>query len=335
VAELVFPIAAVAFTFLVLVPLLALLSRAVLSRRRRLATTWSDFGSAGTFAWLVAPTFVPVAWLISAALHQLEPAPGADPCVTNHVSAEACFDVALLVTFVAIGLFAVTSWRAWRERPQLRLDRTYLLAPASRRVRELVARDPALRGLRVDVVGGAPAPVFSLDLLRPRVVVDACFVTDSDDEVLRAALLHERAHIDGRDPLRGFVARLGLALNPVGGWLAPDYERWRRAREAQCDGEAVAWGGQPLALAHGILHAARFRCAGHLPEGATALCGHDATALRLRLALLLDGPPRPRRSLGHLVLAVALIAALTTPHIDGFGLLEVFHSEVERLVHGH
>lgn len=86
-----------------------------------------------------------------------------------------------------------------------------------------------------------------------------------------------------------------------------------------------------MALAEGILKAARFRCGGLVPGA--ALCGHNGAALKLRLALLLQGPPAPVRTIGHVVLAAGVFAALTVPHIDGLGLLEHFPFEVERLLH--
>ncbi|CAN0447766.1 unnamed protein product, partial [Laminaria digitata] len=125
-----------------------------------------------------------------------------------------------------------------------------------------------------------------------------------------------------------------LSVNPAGVLLASDFERWRSAREAACDGEAVHRGGKPLALAEGIVRAARFRCGGLSPHGA-ALCGQNRAALKLRLALLLAGPPTPVRTFGHVVLFVGVFAALAVPHIESLGALEHFHFEVERLLHPH
>ena len=68
--ELAFPIAAVVVTFGLVVPLLTLLSRTALWRLRQRTTRWADFGSDGTFAWLVVPTLVPIVWLTSSAFHQ-------------------------------------------------------------------------------------------------------------------------------------------------------------------------------------------------------------------------------------------------------------------------
>ena len=178
---------------------------------------------------------------------------------------------------------------------------------------------------------GSQEPIYTSGLLPPTVVLDACFLEDADPEVLRAALLHEHAHVAGMDTLRCFLVRLCLSINPARAWLAPNYERWRSAREAACDGEAVHRGGEPLARAQGILRAARVECAGCGPC-AVPLCGHDLAALKLRLALLMGTPARPVKTLGHVALFVGIVAVLAIPHVDGLDLFDVLHSEVERLL---
>ncbi|MCA9564237.1 MAG: M48 family metalloprotease, partial [Myxococcales bacterium] len=179
---------------------------------------------------------------------------------------------------------------------------------------------------------GAPEPAFTYGLFRPTLVLDACFVREIDDPSLRAVLLHELAHIAGRDMFRRFMFRLCRAINPAGALLDADFAHWCSAREAACDSEAVERGGSPLALAHSILRAARFRCATPL-LGIAALCGHEMASLRLRLALLLEGPARPRKSFGHAVLLVVCAIALAIPHLHPFAVLDAFHLSVEQLLH--
>ncbi len=330
-AELVFPAVALALTFLILMPGLTLVSRAALARRRARASSWADFGGDGSFAWLVAPSLLPVAWLASSALHQSEPQQAAVRCLVEHTPAAlTCLDAALLLGVLVVGV-GVAAARHLRGTPAVRsLPATH---PLARRLASLAAASPGLRGLRVVVAHQAPAPVCSVGLWRPRAVVDACFAEGADDAMLRAALLHEAAHIRSRDPLRSALAALAFALNPASAWLAEDLERWRHAREALCDALAVQRGGDPLALAEGITRAARFSCAGEAACGVSRLCGRPAGALRLRLALLLHGPPSPRRTLGHLALAAALVAALAAPHHEGVAALDHLHTAVERALH--
>lgn len=330
--EFVFPLAAVVATFFVLIPLLTVVSRAVLAIRRRRAASWASFGSEATFAWLVAPTLVPVLWLTSAALHQNEPARTAASCFFDHGEATTCADTLLLLGFLLIGMTATVGLRLWREWPRVvlrQLDDGHELV---QQVARVVKVDAHLRRLRIAVVRDCAEPICTLGLLRPIVVIDACFVRDTDPKMLRAALLHEHAHIAGRDILRSFVARLCLSANPAGALLGPDLDRWRSAREAVCDSEAVQRGGDPLALAESLVRAARFRCGGLSPHS-VSLCGHSGAALKLRLTLLLNGPPVPIRTIGHLALAVGICAAVAMPHFGSSGLLEHFHFEIERLLH--
>ena len=328
--ELLFPLAAVSATFLIMIPALTVLSRAALAWKRTRTNTWASFGSESIFAHLIAPTLIPTLWLTSSALHQSEPMSTQASCLVTHTHATTCSDAVLLLSLLLGGMLVTIGFRAWRERPQIRPQLLGKDAPSARRVARIIAENSALYGLRVLVARQLTAPVFTIGWIRPRVMLDACFVADVDDEMIRATLLHERAHVVGFDTLRGFIARVCLSMNPVGWLLAPDFQRWQCAREAQCDGMAVHQGGEPLALAEGIIRAARFQCSG-APWGAALLCGHDAATLKLRLALLLDGPPRPTRTLGHVLLGVVVILALVLPHLQGTGVLEHFHFEVERL----
>lgn len=328
--EILFPLAAVAATFCLVIPLFTLVSSGVLSLIRRRTSSWASFGSEATFAWLVAPTLLPVLWLTSSALHQIEPMRTTETCF-NHVETTACVDALMLFGLMLVGVAASVGIQLWRERPQVVLRRLEGDHELVQRVGRIIRDDAHLSMLRIVIVCASTEPIYTLGLIRPIVVVDACFIREADEQMLRAALLHEHAHITGFDTLRSFIVRLCLGANPVGSLLAADFERWRNAREAVCDSEAVHRGGEPLALAEGILRAARFRCGG-LVTGA-ALCGHSSAALRLRLALLMHGPPAPVRTLGHAVLAVGVFVALTVPHIESLGLLEHFHFEVERLLH--
>jgi Zn-dependent protease with chaperone function len=200
---------------------------------------------------------------------------------------------------------------------------------------------PALARRRVAVVREAPAPAFVHGWLAPRIVLDAAFVdAETDDRVLAAVLLHEAAHADARDPLRSFGARLCLALNPAGGRLRAELSHWQQAREIACDIEAVTRGGDPLALAQGIVRAARRQNRAPRPHALplpspaalAALCGHEPAALRLRIALLLEPIPPAATDRSHRLLLIAVIVAALAPHLIAPGAFESFHHLVERLV---
>ena len=330
--ELLFPLAALAVTVLVLIPASSLVSHIVLESKRRHSSSWTDFGSESTFAWLVTPTLLPVLWLTSSVLHSSEASTPHTSCLIEHVRPDACLDVFILQAILLIGMSTMLVHRIWSDWPSLPaqcLEHDHELVRATRR---FVEADPVLHGMRIIVVRGSREPIYTLGFLRPTVVLDACFLKDADAEVLRAALLHEHAHITGMDTLRFFLTRLCLSINPARALLIPNYERWRGAREAACDGEAVHRGGEPLALAQGILRAARFECAGCGPCAAP-LCGHDLAALKLRLALLMGTPARPVKTPGHVALLIGIITILIIPHVEGLELLDVLHTEVERLLH--
>lgn len=330
--ELLFPLAALALTFLVLVPALTLVSRAVLVRRRQDAASWAEYGKGSTYAWIVAPVLVPVAWLWSSALHEIEAGAALRSCFLDHAD-PGCVDTLLLLGLLLAGgltLGARQLQLARRGMPAVSPNHSVALRG---KLSGVVAQSVALGRARIRVVSGSAIPVYTSGLFRPTISVDACFLKSADDEIVLAALLHECAHIAGHDTLRVFVAQLCLRLNPLAQLLRPELDRWRNAREACCDGDAVAAGGQPLALAEGILRAARFDCFESPHSAIATLCGHDRHVLKLRLMLLMDSPLRSARSLGQLSLLLAVFCAITAPHFDGLQLLSAFHFEVERLLH--
>lgn len=318
--DLLFPFVAIAVTFFVITPLMSLLSLKALEHRRQ-ELSLTKFGSESTFGWLVAPTLLPLVWLVSSAIHQAE----------SVVAEKGCTDTVVLLGVLLVGFGGFITFRLWRESPEFTHTTLSEGHPSTQRVRRIVSRDRRLRKLEIDVVHSSPEPLYTHGLLTPKVVIDACFVEHVDDAMLHAALLHEHAHIRSRDTVRNFVVRLSLAINPLGNWLRPDFERWRTAREAACDQEAVHHGGDALALAEGIVCAVRFRCESLHPTWA-ALAG-PALALKLRLALLVSGPEPPLKSLGYRALFGLGILAIWLPHIQSLAALDFLHAEVERLLH--
>lgn len=331
-SELLFPIAALVVTFFVLIPLCTFLSCAVLKSLRDRARVWTDFASEATFAWIVAPVLLPALWLFSSTLREGLGARSAGGCLVDHAGVAACIDGLLLLASL-LGLMGLTLvFRLWRELPRGELNALANDHPLVESVSALCATDPYLSTLRVRVVECSPEPLYTRGLFRAQVVLDACFVREADREMMRAALLHEHAHILGFDTLRSFVARLCLRVNPAGKLLEPDFQRWLVAREASCDGSAVHRGGDALALAQSIIHAARFQC-GALPRAHASLRGNGRQAMKLRLALLMDGPSTPEESRGDRVLALALVVAALAPQVFDVVALERFHFAVERLLH--
>jgi hypothetical protein len=100
--------------------------------------------------------------------------------------------------------------------------------------------------------------VSTVGLLQPQVVFSPFLAKQLQDEVIRAALAHERAHAAHRDPLRIWVAQLLTDLQ----WPWPAAERrlreWLDALELARDEEARARGTDGAELAAAVLASARF-----------------------------------------------------------------------------
>ena len=157
------------------------------------------------------------------------------------------------------------------------------------------------------------------------------FAAALSDEALASALGHENEHVRALDPLRYFVLKLALAVNPFGKFLlAPHAARWKVAREAHCDREAVIHGATPLSLAEAIVRAAR------PGQESVALGTGDMNVVKFRVRLLLAFAERSPmrccnegRSAIHIALALVFLALLL-PHRAGTEPLDVLHSSAEQ-----
>ncbi|MCA9645458.1 MAG: M56 family metallopeptidase, partial [Myxococcales bacterium] len=173
-----------------------------------------------------------------------------------------------------------------------------------------------LRG-RIHVVEG-PGPVAATrGFFKPRIEIARELVGRVDDDELRAVLLHEAAHLQGRDPTWLILSAISIGLNPFGRWLRPALGQWRFARELQCDRSAVTLGAEPLALASAIVTAA----GRHMVQGPcrAGVADGSPAEIRSRIAFLFSyaGCPPQRSpgkelSFGILVSIAALIIA--APH---------------------
>ena len=141
-----------------------------------------------------------------------------------------------------------------------------------------------------------------MGLIQPQVVFAPFLAKRLDDDVIRAALLHERAHVRHRDPLRIWLAQFVTDLQ----WPWPQAERrldrWLEALELARDDEARLLGADGAELAKAILASLRYReeteAVAPTPAAwlnarlsAQAPLAGDARVLRDRIARLLAPLP--------------------------------------------
>lgn len=332
-SEAVFPVLGAAFVVLVLLPLSALVAKVALWLLERAPFAGPLQALNLRYLLLTGATFLPLAWLLSAGLHQLESGKSALACLLDHAGAAHClepaaFALALLLLFNAAALPIVRRSRAARPLPAADEQST------SARIERIIAAHSTLHALQNRFVVTA-APDFTLGTLgwtKPEVFVGADFAARLSDDMLASALGHELEHVRLLDPLRYFLLQLALAANPCGRFLLePHAARWSAAHEARCDREAVLRGASPLPLADAIVRAARPFVRELAPLGA-----RDGDMLRFRIELLLAFAERAPDACRHrgrspFPLAFALLAsALVLPHQAGTAALDTLHTSTER-----
>lgn len=327
--EAIFPLLGPLLVFGVALPCLALVAKGLLVVVRRHESVHARLRL--RYVLLVASSWVPLVWLISAGFHQAETGRIVEVCIAPHgpdaVCQEAIFFALALVGLSALLAFPRLIW----EQVLLRGSTSEASREAGERIRRLIAAHPQLRPLagRWVMRDKLRHTLVTVGVVSPRIAIRTSFAQDLDDESLIAALLHELEHVVERDPLRYFVAWWALAINPVGRWiLSGELGRWILAREIHCDREAVLAGASAPALAHSLVRGSR-RVTGIEP----ALAAGNLAALRLRVGLLLAYADRPPQSCCRgpalRVVAALLLLVSVLPHSVGTGLLDVLHAASE------
>lgn len=333
-SEAIFPLVGAAFVVLVVLPACALVARFVLAALDRRAGG-AMHGLNTRYVVLVGSTMLPVAWLLSAGLHQAESGRSIVACLLAHDSAGACLEPGLFALTLGLLLLAFC-WRtrSWRVPP--RPATSPRAAASHQRIAALLGADEKLAWLanRFAVTEAPDLALATQGLWRPTIVVGASFAEALDDAALLAAFGHEAEHVRSRDPLRYMLLDLALAANPLGACLlAAEAARWRSAREAHCDREAVIHGAAPLSLAEAMVAAAR-------PDSSPlpALGPGDTRVLAFRVGLLVAFAERPPRACCHrgapgfLPTLTLLILALLLPHQAGTVALDALHLGAEQAV---
>lgn len=336
--EAAFPLLGAAFVVLVVLPSCALLARFFLD--------WLESdGARGPlhrlhlrYVVLTGSSVLPLAWFLSAGLHQAESGQSELACLLDHEAAGLCFEPGFFALTLA-SVVVVALLRAARYPGDARASSSSAARVLSLRLERVVASQPALAQLagRCFVTEEADFALGTQGWFSPRVLVGTTFAARVSDEMLAGALAHELEHVLARDPLRYLLLRFALVVNPFGRlFLESHVARWQAAREAHCDRAAVVAGAAPLALADAIVRAARPAGRPAPTRPAVALGARDTAVLKLRVGLLLAfaerAPTRccaPSSSTFPLALTLLLVT-LFLPHQAGTLALDVLHTSAER-----
>lgn len=215
--------------------------------------------------------------------------------------------IALTAAWLA-GFVAVLAWRGRGARSDA-VESARLEPPVRERL-ERLAREAGLDPGRVRAVSGGVPRVRGM--LRPRVEVPLALVTTLGDAALRAALLHEAAHVERRDPLRDGGLRVVLAAF----WFYPPasliVRRLRGTAEIACDERALARGATAPDLAQALASAIRLAAHG-MPRAASAcMAASSPRSLLQDRFQRLDQPPRTIMNRHRIALVAAgLLVAIS------------------------
>ncbi|MGH2405032.1 MAG: M56 family metallopeptidase [bacterium] len=158
----------------------------------------------------------------------------------------------------------------------------------------------------VDLIETSSPLALTAGFIRPRIVLSTGLVALLDATELEAVLLHERSHLQHRDPAYLLLARAlaaAFVFVPIVGWFV---SRYLAAVELAADDEAIAVQGDALHLLSAMVKVLR--------RGAASPAGAFTAAGDLRLSRLLDGAVRlPQASHGVIVQSAVVGVFLAAP----------------------
>ena len=192
-----------------------------------------------------------------------------------------------------------------QHRQTRRLLRACLAMRSSRRVAlEPMAHRLGLRS-RLDLVELDAPLAFCYGYLRPRVLISTGLLERLAGPELEALLLHERAHLRQRDPLKVALGRLlaaALFFVPI---IAALYRRYLVEKELAADGAAIAERGDPSDLSAALVRLVK---GGEVHQPVSGVGAGEA--LEARIDVLIGEPVRVGLSLGPGGLAASTIAGI-------------------------
>jgi Zn-dependent protease with chaperone function len=173
----------------------------------------------------------------------------------------------------------------------------------------------------------------TVGLFRPVILLSSALKERLTPEELEAAILHEQAHIDRRDPAWS-AALAASAAFALPGLRQTWCSVWRQAAEEAADAVAASCVGRD-AVASSLIRVARLQgSALSMPKVHLSWMGFSSVGLEARVRNLLDRDliAHPSRAIaGTLVWAMALAAVVALAHDPLHHLVE---EQVERLVIG-
>jgi beta-lactamase regulating signal transducer with metallopeptidase domain len=183
-------------------------------------------------------------------------------------------------------------------------------------------------GRQVVTVPGAPWICHAVGAWRSRIIVSASLRTCLDSDEFVAALAHERAHLERRDPL----TRLLLSASGVFGlgWPFRAFlEAYIIAAEEACDALAANAVSDPGLVARALVKVASLR-PNALPRGAE-VPAFGEIHLERRVRVLLDNSGSIAGARGHALRAGLVVCAALTLVIAGAS--PSIHHAVETALH--
>ncbi|MHB8477581.1 MAG: M56 family metallopeptidase [Steroidobacteraceae bacterium] len=152
--------------------------------------------------------------------------------------------------------------------------------------------------------------VATVGILRPHIVFPPQLAKRLDARAIEAALAHERAHIQHRDPLRLWAAQFVTDLQWPWGSAQHRFTSWLEVLELARDDEARAAGVDGADLAAALVGSLRFQSAQRFIGGVGLIGRPEVVQVRVARLLRPLTETSPHRGASPAAIAVILILTL-------------------------
>ena len=215
---------------------------------------------------------------------------------------------ALMTPLMAAMFFWFFAWRKqWVHVSRLTSSLSFLRANDDRL--DVAAKRLGMEG-KVHLLESEDFLCFCAFFLSPRIFVSSSVVGVVTAEELEALLLHEKSHLENRDPLKMFLGRSivsSLFFAPV---LKDLFRRYLIRKEIAADQRAVTYQGQRRGIVGALRKLLEQDSVGRSGVAVTAGATEE---LKYRINFILGRPDKGRIQLSHLLIssAVPVLALLS------------------------
>lgn len=331
--ELLFPICIFLLVGYIFIPILSLLTQSRIEYIRTNHSTHHSVNHNYLLFWLLLPTVLPLSWMLFNTIHLLYSdilhTSHHSVCVLDHTDFWTDEGI-LLLLIVSLGMASIT-----KVYIESKISANWLETESPLQQSRIHQLFPDQSIPKIQLVTHCSVAAQSVGIFHPRILLSLDWIEQIDDEMLRATILHEMAHIQTGDLRTSTLLKMGLVFNPTKSILKSSIYLWTQNKELNADQLAIQNGANQLALAQSIINALRWQRRHSTPMKLFGCYLEDDSSrylLKLRLMKLTERHQNIEvQNTFNSVWTLGILVFLTTPHLLVIDAFDTIHHAIEQL----